>query len=203
MLSIYASRGDTVPQLLLAVADRTPERIAIVNESPTATYSELCPPTVTYGELCAAIRALAGALATAESVRRGDLVALMLERSGEMIVAAMGVAWLGAAYVPVDTDAPAARKLFILHDSKPKLLLLQERFAPAIPDGYEGRHRLVGELMARPVDPDAPPWDEPPAATADDLLCTTTTAIESARILLCRASDVPLMVSCPVRSPRV
>ena len=46
-----------------------------------------------------------------------DRVALLLERSAEMVVAILGVLKTGAAYVPVDPAYPAERIAFTLEDS--------------------------------------------------------------------------------------
>ncbi|WP_122572495.1 non-ribosomal peptide synthetase [Pseudomonas viridiflava] len=50
-------------------------------------------------------------------VKAGDRVALCMGRSAEAIAAVLAILKLGAAYVPIGTDAPMARREFILHDS--------------------------------------------------------------------------------------
>lgn len=61
---------------------------------------------------------------------RSGIVALALERSPEMVAALLGVAKAGAAFLPLDIDAPLARIESILVDSGALVLLVQERNRP-------------------------------------------------------------------------
>ena len=57
---------------------------------------------------------------------RERIVAVAIARSPEMVVAMLGVAKAGAAYLPLDPDAPVARLSAILEDSAATTLLIQE-----------------------------------------------------------------------------
>jgi amino acid adenylation domain-containing protein len=88
--------------LLESAADAFPDRPAVVDRDRTLRYEEL--------------EAGANRLATLlvdTGVQRGDRVGLYLEKSLESLVAAYGVMKAGAAYVPLDPAAPAARLGFI------------------------------------------------------------------------------------------
>jgi amino acid adenylation domain-containing protein len=63
---------------------------------------------------------------------RDAIVALALERSPEMIAAILGIAKAGAAFLPLDIDAPLARLEDILADSGALALLIQERHRPRL-----------------------------------------------------------------------
>ncbi|MFI1910621.1 amino acid adenylation domain-containing protein [Streptomyces microflavus] len=63
------------------------------------------------------------------------LVALTLPRSLELVVAVLAVLKAGAAYVPVDTDYPAARIADMIGDSAPVLVLTTAALAPVLPEG--------------------------------------------------------------------
>ena len=71
--------------------------------------------TLTYGQLDAASGRLSGLLVAA-GVRRGDRVGVQAEKSLESVVALYGAMKAGAAYVPLDPAAPAARLGFIAAD---------------------------------------------------------------------------------------
>src|SRR5437870_5506617 len=49
-------------------------------------------------------------------VRRGDRVGIYLPKSIDALAALLGAMKAGAAYVPVDPDAPAWRAAYILND---------------------------------------------------------------------------------------
>lgn len=58
-----------------------------------------------------------------KGVRPDDFVALLAERSLEMIVGIYGIIKAGGAYVPIDPTYPADRISYILKDCKPRLIL--------------------------------------------------------------------------------
>ena len=66
---------------------------------------------------------LAGRI-TGSGVNPGDIVAIMTDRSIEMIVGIYAILKAGAAYLPVDPMYPAERKQYILEDSNAKALLI-------------------------------------------------------------------------------
>lgn len=97
--------GDVVPLpagSLGALFDRqasaTPERIALVCDRRPLTYRELSVAS----DAVAARLIVAGAAP-------GDVVALVMENGGELIVAMLGVLKAGCAYLPVDPTHPAER----------------------------------------------------------------------------------------------
>jgi L-proline---[L-prolyl-carrier protein] ligase len=97
--------GRLLPDLVIASARRHPERHAVVMEERRLGY----------GELDAMSDQFARSLIT-HGVRRGDRVALWLPKSAEAIVALYGIMKAGAAYVPVDPNAPPARLAAIARD---------------------------------------------------------------------------------------
>src|SRR6185295_10036843 len=60
-------------------------------------------------------------------------VAIAMERSPELLVALLGTLKSGAAYVPLDPDFPRERLVFLLEDTRPAVLLTQERLRPTLP----------------------------------------------------------------------
>lgn len=68
-----------------------------------------------YATLRARAAAIAQALAGA-GIRRGDLVAMHVERGREAVAAMLGITALGAGYVPLDPAYPPAHNAFILRD---------------------------------------------------------------------------------------
>ncbi len=56
-------------------------------------------------------------------VREKEIVALLLERSFEMMIAILAVWKAGGAYMPINHDYPDERLSYLLDDSKTKALL--------------------------------------------------------------------------------
>ncbi|WP_306215211.1 non-ribosomal peptide synthetase [Actinoplanes sp. RD1] len=80
---------------------------------------------VSYDELWRLAGALAGRLREA-GVARGDVVALSLPRGVALVAAMLGVARAGAAYLPIDPAAPAARVRDTLAVAGAGVLVAQE-----------------------------------------------------------------------------
>ena len=83
--------------------------------------------SISYNELSERSDSLSTALRN-KGLARGDLAAICLERSFEMVVAMLAVLKAGAAYVPVDPDYPEDRIRFMLKDSAAKVLLTQNKY---------------------------------------------------------------------------
>ena len=90
-------------RLLMASAQRAPEADAVCFDAESLSY----------GELDRRSDSLAHAL-VAEGVRPGDRVAFLLPKSPAALIAVHGVMKAGAAYVPLDANAPAPRLAYIL-----------------------------------------------------------------------------------------
>ncbi|MFT3818028.1 MAG: amino acid adenylation domain-containing protein [Rubrivivax sp.] len=74
----------------------------------------------------------------AAGVGRGDRVGLFMHKSVDTLAALLGALKAGAAYVPVDSGAPAARGAYILHNCEVKALVAEAELLP----------RLQAELSA-------------------------------------------------------
>lgn len=75
-------------------------------------------------------------------VRPGDRVGMYLRKSIDAVAAIYGILKSGAAYVPVDPDAPAARNAYILHNCAVKVIILEKRFE----DRFSTEFFALGEL---------------------------------------------------------
>ncbi|MFL6281661.1 MAG: amino acid adenylation domain-containing protein [Pyrinomonadaceae bacterium] len=84
---------------------------------------------LTYGELDERSNRLA-ALLVEKVVGQDDLVALSVPRSLEFVIALVAIAKTGAAYLPVDPDAPPQRLGVILEDSSPACVLTTAELSP-------------------------------------------------------------------------
>ncbi len=105
-------KEETVIQLFEKQVERTPHQIALVYEKERLSYAQLNQRA----------NALAARLKKA-GIGPNDFVAIVAERSLEMVAGIFGILKAGAAYVPIDPQNPAERTAYILNDLKPKLVL--------------------------------------------------------------------------------
>ncbi|MGC5011550.1 amino acid adenylation domain-containing protein [Streptosporangium sp. DT93] len=117
----------TLVDLLLEQAAATPDAVAVRAPATGPSGSGQAHAAdgrtgLTYGELAGRAAELAGRLRAA-GIGRGSLVAVRMERGADMLVALLGVAMSGAAYLPVDPDYPEARVAYVIEDSAAALVL--------------------------------------------------------------------------------
>ncbi len=108
-------------QLIEAQAERRPNALAVVSRDEQISYRELNERA----------NQLAHYLQTT-GVGPEVLVALMVDRSVEMIVALLGILKAGGAYLPLDPVYPRDRVRFMLEDSRAKVLVTESRFAETV-----------------------------------------------------------------------
>jgi amino acid adenylation domain-containing protein len=98
----------------LKVAALQPNKPAVISANRTLTYKELD----------VASNRVAGWLRK-KGARPNELVAVVMEKGWEQIVAALGVTKSGAAYVPIDAHLPAARVQYLLGNTGARQVLTQ------------------------------------------------------------------------------
>jgi amino acid adenylation domain-containing protein len=121
----------TVADWFADQAARTPDAVALVGGDALCTYAELDRRA---GRLAGV---LAGAGAGPESV-----VAVVLDRSAELVTALLGVLKAGAAYLPIDPGHPAQRITAMLRDARPAVIIASAEAADDLP-GLPGVAVLV------------------------------------------------------------
>lgn len=135
---LAASRGrqarlDTTLLTLPAMFDRqvarAPHAIAIIHGTVSLTYAELDTRA----------NRLARYLISA-GISTDQIVAIMLDRSPDMIVALLAIAKAGAAYLPLDVDYPAARLAFMLMDSRAAIVITTTQHAATLAESISGQH---------------------------------------------------------------
>ncbi|MBU8900321.1 amino acid adenylation domain-containing protein [Corallococcus sp. M34] len=107
-------REATVHSLFQAQAARTPDAVAVEYEGSALTYAQLARRANQLAHRLAAM-----------GVRRGDTVAVCVERSPAWVVGLLGILQAGAAYVPLDPTYPTERLAWMLGDSRASVLLTQ------------------------------------------------------------------------------
>ncbi|MGW0583930.1 non-ribosomal peptide synthetase, partial [Streptomyces sp. NPDC002920] len=123
----------TLPELFQAQASRTPDATALVFEDVELSYAEL--------------NARANRLARLlidRGVGPESLVAVMMHRSADLVVALLAVTKAGGTYLPIDPDYPAERITYLLSDAQPLLVLTSADLASRLTAG-EVSHLAVDD----------------------------------------------------------
>lgn len=120
----------TIVRLFLRQAEKTPQAVAVISGDVRMTYRELDEQS---GKVAAGL-ALKG-------VRRGEIVAVSMNRRPELMVALFGVLKAGCAYLPIDPQNPRERFSYLMNDASARLLINSENFteflSPLCQDGTE------------------------------------------------------------------
>lgn len=114
---------DLIDSLFDKAAAIYPDRIALVFEGMSMTYSQLKEKS----------DAAASAIVS-KGFGCGDLAAVCTERSVEMVISMLAVLKAGGAYIPVDPSYPSERISYMLENSKSKLLITQRGLMHELPD---------------------------------------------------------------------
>lgn len=136
-LNVNDTHADVSDKLLhqgfIEQALKTPQALALAT-------SQL---TMTYGELLARSVALSQQL-RAHGLTRGALVAVVIEKGWEQVVAVLGTLIAGGAYLPIDPDLPLARRAQLFEQSGARFALL----APSTQDAIELPASIVRTIVA-------------------------------------------------------
>lgn len=118
-----------VAAILENQVEKTPDHLALIDEDIRFTYRALNSRA----------NQLAHYLRDA-GVKRGDFVALCLDRSAETVMSIWAVLKLGAAYIPVEPDFPQDRIEYILKDSQASALIIHRQYALGL---HDFSHQMV------------------------------------------------------------
>ncbi|SDZ31331.1 amino acid adenylation domain-containing protein, partial [Lysobacter sp. yr284] len=138
-------RDRSVHRLFEAQAQATPDAVAVVHRRRSLTFAEL------NAEANALAHHLIGL-----GVRRGDRVAICVERGPALAIGLLAILKAGGAYVPLDPVYPSERLMRVLDDAAPTALLADR----------SGRAALDGAAAAGCAIVDLPSPEDATLATA-------------------------------------
>jgi amino acid adenylation domain-containing protein len=116
-----------------------------VKSTPNGVAVETSKEKLNYLELDHLSNCVANALIKS-GIIPGDLVAISLNRSANLIATLLGVLKAGAGYVPIDPAFPQERIEYMLSDSKPKLLITEELLPKLLKHSDVSRPELPVDL---------------------------------------------------------
>ena len=137
--------------LFIAQVEARADETAVISSQRTLTYRELYEQAIQVGHW------LREAGATPNS-----LVAVVMEKGWEQVVAVLGTLMAGAAYLPIDPDLPVERQHYLLEQGEVKLGLTQAKFYERLtwPESIQCLEVDTAELAFRgPLDPVQTPAD--------------------------------------------
>ncbi|WP_314591966.1 non-ribosomal peptide synthetase [Paenibacillus terrigena] len=108
-------RHQSLANLFEEQVEKTSERVAVVFGEEKFTYRELNEKS----------NQVAGALLE-KGIQPGGIIAILMDRSLDMITAIMAVLKTGNAYLPIDPEYPQERIQYMLQDSGTRFLLTRE-----------------------------------------------------------------------------
>jgi len=99
-------KGKTVHELFEEQVEKTPDKTALVYAGKEISYGELNKKT---NQLARFLRR--------KGLKPDGIVAILVERSLEMVIGILGILKAGGAYLPIDPDYPEERIKYMLEDS--------------------------------------------------------------------------------------
>ncbi len=144
-------------EMFETAALRQPDAVALVHAEHVLTYRELdrCANRMAHR-----LRDLGVA---------GERVAVVAERSVDLVAGILAVLKAGGAYVPIDPADPEERVRFLLDDIAPKVVLVQQRFLDRMPACDDTTDRTTWLVLDDETTWADEPWAEPtPSATPSD-----------------------------------
>jgi surfactin family lipopeptide synthetase A len=106
-------KDKTIAELFEAVAEKYPDKPAVVFQGRVLTYRQLnCKSNH-----------LARRLRNEYEVKLDEPVAIRMDRSHELVIAILGVLKSGGAYLPIDASMPVERVNTILNDAKTRIVV--------------------------------------------------------------------------------
>lgn len=159
VLTEPAAEPVSIPVVFAVQVERAPETVALVCRDRSWTYRELDQITNRIAHL------LAG-----NGAGPGEVVGLLVPRSGEAIIGLLAILKTGAAYLPIDPAHPGERIKFMVSDAGPVAVLTTADLGSR----FEGLDVGVIEIDDPLID--GQPSSALPAPEPDDLAYMTYTS---------------------------
>jgi len=143
----------TIGQKFYEVVEKFPSRLALTSDMGEFTYAELNETSNRIAHLL-----------LDKGVKKGDFVAILMERSVETVVSLLAILKAGGVYIPIDPDYPEERVQYMLTDSGAPFVLTKSAFV----DKVAGLSQVEVLLIDQPLT-DYSTANIELDATADDL----------------------------------
>lgn len=136
-MNINANKPESLQSIFYQTAAEHAKEVAVISNRHVLSYQEFNALTNKFG-----------AYILKRTREKNPIVAVMLERSADMLISIYGLVKAGAAYLPINVEEPQKRKEFILEDSQVSMLITLSR--------YRNTFNFDGEIIYM----DEVPWNE-------------------------------------------
>ena len=135
-----------VPQRIVRVAAERPDAVAVIDPRARLTYAELVAAA---GHLAARLHSF--------GVGPDSIVGVFVDQDANLPVTVLGIWLAGAAYLPLDPDAPADRLSYLLRDAGALIVVTTHHLVDTLPAGV-----AVPLILDEPAESMPPvPWHPP------------------------------------------
>ncbi|VEP13357.1 Amino acid adenylation protein (modular protein) [Hyella patelloides LEGE 07179] len=151
LASIAAVNDTDIPIVHETLHSLFRQQLRLCSQSPAVITAD---KTLTYEQLDQLANNLGHQLRQ-RGATPNTLVAVMMEKGWEQIVAVLGILMSGAAYIPISPEFPAERQQYLLEQGKVQLVITQPQLAQHLcfPSGIECLSVMEEELTATPSNP--------------------------------------------------
>ena len=120
--------NETIVSLINRSITNSKDNLAVVAKDKNLTYDELRKESNKFSNFL-----------LESGVKRGDVVAILIDRDEMTAVLPFAVSKIGATYMPIDPAYPDERVNFMLKDSETKVLFALSKYKSKINDEYKGQ----------------------------------------------------------------
>ena len=124
----------TITSLINNSIQNGKNNLAVVAKDKKLTYEELRVESNKYSNYL-----------IKEGIKKGDVVAILIDRDELTAVLPFAVTKLGATYMPIDPGYPDDRVNFMLKDSDTKLLFTLQKYVSKVTDEYKGKIVIIDD----------------------------------------------------------
>ncbi len=121
-------KDKSINQLFEESAEFFPDRVALKDKYSILTYDELNSKSNQYARKL-----------IEEGVKKGDCIALLMNKSIDIYILIIAIIKAGAVFVPIDLEAPLERITSILEDCNPKFIFSDKNLIGSISDDFKER----------------------------------------------------------------
>lgn len=113
----------SIISLIESFVSKTPNKVALIYKEKKMTYAEIDKRANQLGNLL-----------QKNGVKKGNRVAILLERGPLQIISILGIMKTGGIYVPIDTEFPPERISFMLKDSQASTCITNDDYHFLLPN---------------------------------------------------------------------